>query len=577
MKLRSIHVGMPKDQMIHGKSVRTAIVKQKIQGPVFVSKEGATGDKPAVHPDAVYVCPIESYEHWSAFLNITPEYCIDGRCGENFTTSGLTEEVLHVGDILQFGTQLQTRVVGCRIPCDKFAWRMGESASILKKVQETGKLGFYLEVLNEGEVTDEDEIQIIKSCPEHISVAELCKFIANPDTTIQEVKKVLSTPHLGVAATFFLNNRLAYLEDVAITKKGRWKGERSFSLIKIVDEAKDIKSFYFKPNDNQLIAGYSAGQFLTIQLTLRNQEKITRTWSISDYDPLGSIYRVTIKRLAKGQASNHMHKNAKVGDTFLMRNPIGQFKLNKLSHRPIVFISGGIGLTPLLSMLKSVVNGNTTDSPAPFVFWIECHHNSQSHPFNEEVSSLLDKLPYAKRFLIYTKPMETDACHDSDKRFKLDHTKNQLSTLKLYFSGQWLDFPGQDALYYLCGPETLQDNIKQELLEWGVDKTHILYELFHAAGGAEEGHTVLSSEVTFIRSNKTVTWEAYDNQTLLELAEENGIDADYSCRMGVCQTCQSRLLEGDVHYEFSPSTPISDESVLMCIARPGSSKLIIDK
>lgn len=576
MKLRSIHVSLPKDHNVDGKIVNTAIVKDRVKAPVFVSKKGVTGNKPAVHPEAVYACPIESYQYWAAHLNVEPRLCVDGRCGENFTTEGITEENLHIGDILQFGQSLKTRVVGCRIPCAKFAWRVQKPTSILRDAQLTGRLGYYLEVLEEGEVFDEDEIKILESHPDAISISKLCQFCADSNTSLDEVKEVLATPHLGVSVTSLLGTRALYLQNKLITEKGKWKGLRPFQLDKIVNEAKDIKSFYFKPEDNKPIAGYSAGQFLTVELSLEDQEKITRTWSISDYDPMGAAYRISIKRLSDGLASNYMHQKAKIGDTFLIRNPVGQFILDNKHNRPVVMISAGIGITPLLCMLKSLVATQTKTHPAPHVYWIECHQNSKTHPFNKEVTDLLNQLPYAERFLVYTRPHDTDSQQDSVKRFEVDHIKDELSAVKIFFAGQWLDWIPQDSLYYLCGPEPFQQKTKQDLLDWGVENNLIHYEFFHAAEGESQGKTVLNSEVTFKRSGKTISWEAYDNQTLLELAEENGVTPDFSCRMGVCQTCQCKLLEGEVYYASSPSTPVAEGTILMCIARPGSSKLILD-
>lgn len=576
MKLRSIHVGLPKEQNMHGNMINTAIIKDRVKAPVFVSKQGVTGNKPAVHPEAVYVCPIESYQYWAKHLNVDPKVCVDGRCGENFTTEGLTEDKVHIGDILQFGQTLKTRVVGCRIPCDKFAWRVQKPTTILRETQLTGRLGYYLEVLEEGNVFDEDEIQILESHPENINISSLCQFVANHDTTLDEVNKVLTTPHLGITITSFLSNRAHHLQNKLITETGKWKGLRPFQLDKIVDEAKDIKSFYLKPTDNQPIAGYSAGQFLTVELPQANQATLTRTWSISDYDPLGKTYRISIKKLPDGLASNYMHNTAKLGDTFLMRNPVGQFTMSNLHLRPVVMISAGIGITPLLSMLKSLVATQTNNRPSPYVFWVECHQNSEHHPFNDEVTRLLNQLTHAKRFLVYTQPKTSDSQQDSVKRFELDDIKKQLKSLKIYFAGQWFEWPAQNSLYYLCGPAAFQEKVKQDLLDFGVEDNLIHYEFFHAAEGESQGHTVLQSEVTFKRSGKTLLWDAYENQTLLELAEANGLSPDFSCRMGVCQTCQCKLLKGEVYYASSPSTPVAEGMILMCIAKPGSKELILD-
>lgn len=286
IRLIAISVGTPRDVEINGRQVSTSIIKTKVKGPVYISVKGPAGDKPAVHPDAVYVLPIEHYDYWASELGADRHQWLEGFFGENFTIEGIDETQLRVGDILQVGSRAKFTVASSRIPCSKLSWRLGQSEEFLRRFSLSGKTGFYLKVIEEGCVEAGDEVIHHVVDEKAITVADLSRFYVTVDEASEDqLYHVLSHEHLSLTSQQMLRRRLATINDLSLMKKGRWSGWRDFVLEKVTVEAKDMKSFWLVPVDRECIAGYRPGQFLTCLLTLANGESLIRTWTIADFDP----------------------------------------------------------------------------------------------------------------------------------------------------------------------------------------------------------------------------------------------------------------------------------------------------
>ena len=179
-------------------------------------------------------------------------------------------------------------------------------------------------------------------------------------------------------------------------KPGGWRGEREFKLAKRVNESSVITSFYFEPADGNAIPAFEAGQFITIILDDVEGTSIRRNYSLSDAS--GKPYfRISVKREKDGVASNHLHQNLKVDDTVKLLPPCGHFTLRK-NEKPLVLLTGGVGITPAISML------NTEAESGREIRFIHAALNSQTHAFKEHVDELATKHDNISACYVYSEP-----------------------------------------------------------------------------------------------------------------------------------------------------------------------------
>ena len=366
---------------------------------------------------------------------------------------------------------------------------------------------------------------------------------------------------------------------------GRWQGARTFVVEKKKAESKTVTSFILKPEDGGPLAAYKPGQFLGFRLDIPGQSKpVARTYTISDSPGDGTAYRLSIKRepapkdrpdLPPGLSSNYFHDHVEAGTPLKVMAPSGDFFLHEDRDGPVVLLSGGIGLTPMISMLNHIVDQGLS-RPVWFIHGVQ---DGDEHAFGAHVRGLAAARENVNAHIVYAEP----GAGDVQGR---DYDAEGFITLPMLES--LLD--GPDADFYLCGPPPFMKALFNALLGWGVDESRIYYEFFGPAtvlkddpkdGGEEadkpareappespEDSPANSMTVTFKRSGVSVPWDpAQDN--ILELAEANGVIADFSCRSGVCHTCMCELIEGEVEYVNDDAMLPDDESqVLICSSVP---------
>ena len=211
MKLLSVNVSLPKEVPYKGATITTGIFKEPVVGRVRVRTLNVDGDSQAdrkVHggPDmAVYAYPVEHYPYWQAELERTP--FPSGQFGENLTLEGLTEEWVRVGDRFRVGGAL-LQVTQPRIPCYKLALRMGTGPDFLRRFRDSGRLGFYLRVLEEGEVGAGDAIERVDSDPCSVTIAEFIRAHRDGSRDPDSLRRVLASRDLGDAWRIRLESRL---------------------------------------------------------------------------------------------------------------------------------------------------------------------------------------------------------------------------------------------------------------------------------------------------------------------------------------------------------------------------------
>ncbi|GHH96785.1 NO-inducible flavohemoprotein [Neobacillus kokaensis] len=270
----------------------------------------------------------------------------------------------------------------------------------------------------------------------------------------------------GVIADAFISVEAEMYEEAA-KQKGGWDGFRRFIVEKKVVESDVITSFYLKPVDHKEIADFQPGQYISIKLDIEG-EKFThiRQYSLSDA-PGKDYYRISVKREAgtpnpDGMVSNYLHDSVEEGEILQISAPAGDFVLDTDKETPVVLLSGGVGLTPMMSMLKTVADVQ----PERKVIFIHAAQNGNVHALRDEVEELT-KLENVTSYFFYDSPTEEDR-------------KNNRFDVEGYVTRDWLDekVPTKDADFYFCGPLPFMKAINRSLTELGVQEERIHFEFF---------------------------------------------------------------------------------------------------
>ncbi|WP_028550369.1 NO-inducible flavohemoprotein [Paenibacillus sp. UNC451MF] len=279
----------------------------------------------------------------------------------------------------------------------------------------------------------------------------------------------------GVIANAFVQTEKE-MYDLAEGQTGGWQGFRRFIVERKVEESEVITSFYLVPEDHQGIADFEPGQYVSVKLTIPGQSYThIRQYSLSDA-PGRPHYRISVKREGAldgkpaGIVSNYLHHNVKAGDVLELSAPAGEFTLEK-NEKPVVLISGGVGLTPMISMLNTLAEQESNRS----VTFVHAAQNGQVHAMKAHVADLARRHDHVRSYVCYSAPTELDRKDGAyDKEGYID-----LFWLKSFISGP-------DASFYYCGPVPFLKSVHRILKEWGVEDANLHYEFFGPAGNLEE-------------------------------------------------------------------------------------------
>jgi ferredoxin-NADP reductase len=333
-----------------------------------------------------------------------------------------------------------------------------------------------------------------------------------------------------------------------------WRGFRRLRVTETHPESATVLSIRLEADDGGSLPPPLPGQYLTVKVP--DDGDPMRSYSLSG-DPTAGYYRVSVKREERGRVSQWLHGNARVGTVIESASPRGAFYLVDDSS-PVVLASAGIGVTPIMAMAHALA---TTKSRRP-IWWLHTTQSTATHAFATEVAALLDSLPDAHLHVFYT---QGNGAHK-----RLD--KDSIAELGL----------PTDATAYLCGPTGFMDAMRQALTAAGLDPGHIHTELFGALPPINpgvvaappavrphppEGITGPGPRITFARSGLSVNWSP-TFPTLLEFAEACDVPTRYSCRSGVCHTCETAVIEGVADYTEPPLDAPADGMVLLCTATP---------
>ena len=347
---------------------------------------------------------------------------------------------------------------------------------------------------------------------------------------------------------------------------------RDYVVTRIESESEVITSFYLEPKESSRIPCHDAGQFLPIEIQPPSStESIRRTYTISNA-PNGDYYRLSIKReppakpgLAPGVSSNFFHDHVKVGSTIRAMAPRGKFVLQESSTRPVVLLSAGVGLTPMISMLEQLINSSDGCGCERQIWFIHGAMNARTHAFDRHVRQLAAEHPCLEVHVRYSHASDEDIegkNYDSTGFVDIDLIKSLL--------------PFDDYDFYMCGPPPFMESLYEGLKDLNVADERIHYEFFgpgatllrdhpgETVGLATDLRDRAPVQVQFGKSGTVATWDP-SKGTLLDLAESEGLRPAYSCRSGICQTCSTKIVAGEVDYlEFPMATPEAGEALLCC-------------
>jgi ferredoxin-NADP reductase/predicted pyridoxine 5'-phosphate oxidase superfamily flavin-nucleotide-binding protein len=366
-------------------------------------------------------------------------------------------------------------------------------------------------------------------------------------------------------------------EDVEEKVAARREGNtyREYLVDRVEVESANVTSFYLAPQVGQKIPCHRAGQFLPIEIQPEGEEEpIRRTYTISNA-PNGSHYRLSIKRepspaddIPAGLASNAFHDHIRVGATIRALSPRGTFTLDAESERPVVLLSAGVGITPMLSMLEQLNRDAASCGCERKVWFIHGVRNGREHAFARKLLSIDSQWPQLTTHVRYSRPDDDDRPEkDFDSAGHVD--AELLSSL----------LPLGDYDFYLCGPTPFLESLYDALGDLGVADSRIHYELFHpgttvlrktpgeSAGLPEDLADRDPVQVRFEKAGIETEWDP-SSGTLLDLAESQGLRPAYSCRSGICQTCSTRVTSGAIDYAAPPMADPPDGEALICCAYP---------
>jgi ferredoxin-NADP reductase/MOSC domain-containing protein YiiM len=570
--LLSVNVGMPKDVSWHDKTVYTGVWKEPVAGPQMVRRLNIDGDGQGDKQGhggeqrAVLVYQIESYAHWGQHFG--RDDLAYGNFGENLTVDGLPDDEVCIGDRYSIG-EAEFEVTQPRVTCYRVGMRLGEPELPALLVSHH-RPGFYMRVITEGRIQAGDPIVKTTTGPGALSVADTDALLYLPGRDQAKLKVAAAIPALSPGWQQSFRDLLAGPQDGGTASAGgnepappAWPAFRKLRVTKVVPESENVSSFYLTAADGGALPAARPGQYLTLRVTGAGQPAPVRSYSLSSATEDGT-YRISVKREPHGVASGYLNSHLRPGAVLDVAAPRGDFTLGG-DAGPVLLISAGIGVTPVLSMLYQLAARDSQQE----VWWLYGARGPSEHPFAGEAQALLAKLPNTSEHVFYSAatPAERHRAHAAAGHL----TKKALAGLGIP--------PAASA--YICGPASFMADMRDALTAIGLGQDAIHTELFGALPSVNPGITGQARKaphrppgppetgpvVTFARSGVTTAF-GDDWHSVLDLADACDVPTRWSCRTGVCHTCVTPLLSGDIAYAPDPLEPPADGQVLICCATP---------
>lgn len=297
--------------------------------------------------------------------------------------------------------------------------------------------------------------------PEHYPIVGACLLRAIREVLGAEVATDAVIEAWGAAYQQLADILIGAEEGVYASQAaapGGWRGARAFRIARKVPESSEITSFYLTPVDGGPVVAHEPGQYIGLRLVINGQEQ-RRNYSLSAAAN-GQELRISVKREPEGVVSRHLHEQLNAGDTLDVFPPAGAFTL-KASDKPLVLISGGVGITPTVPMLQEALK-----SARPIHF-IHCARNREVHAFRDTIDALAAQHPQLQRYYCYE---QADEAVGGDAVGRLEQDR----------LAQWLPAT-RDVDAYFLGPKPFMASVKRSLQALGVPEGQTHYEFFGPA------------------------------------------------------------------------------------------------
>lgn len=369
----------------------------------------------------------------------------------------------------------------------------------------------------------------------HVTWLGLCEVLAPPASRQRPARSIRSATQAPARPTAATNRFVP------------------MNVLAVLEECHDIKTFRVERPEGW---DFVPGQFVAIRVQI-DGKPLVRCYSVSSAPASRGYLEISVRR--QGLVSGVLHATIRPGSTLAVNRPTGQFVYPGGDDRPLVLLAGGIGITPLLSILRHA----TAVEPSRQVTLLYSARTASDVAFQDELTLIAQRHPQVRIAITLTRP-------DDDTPYLRGRLDGALLR-------QWVPAP-EHALFYLCGPGQMIADLCQVLAAMGVPERQVRYERFEAAVAAahlqaptETALTPSSSgslRVTFGTSGVSVS--ASPARTLLEIAEEGGVAIPSSCRAGVCQTCRTKVTAGNVDCRSAVMDPDDEAAgyVLPCVTWP---------
>jgi ferredoxin-NADP reductase/MOSC domain-containing protein YiiM len=576
--LLSVNVGLPKDVAWQGRTVYTGIWKYPVPGPRMVRRLNIDGDGQGDlnghggEQRAVLAYQLDSYRHWQQHFG-RDDFGY-GQFGENFTVDGLSDDAVCIGDRYRIG-EAEFEVTQPRVTCFRVGMRLGEPELPALLVAHH-RPGFYLRVIREGHVQAGDQIVRTHIGPHALSVADIDALLYLPGRDLDKLRAAVDIAALSPGWRQSFDELLEAAaqggpgDAPPIGVEPGWSGFRQLRVAKIVAESATVASVYLTASDGATLPKPRAGQYVTLRASGAGDPPPVRNYSLSS-DPDADTYRISVKREPHGVVSGYLNSRLQAGSVLDVAAPRGEFVLTD-DAKPVLLISAGIGVTPVLAMLYHLAAAQS-DREA---WWIHVARDARQHAFAGEAHRLLQALSHAHEHVFYTAPDAASAAEITVTRGR--PTAAALAALNVPL----------DATAYICGPLQFMDDMGSALEHLGIPAQQVRTELFGALPAINPGLTDVrhiaphqppgppgtGPQITFARSGLIVRWSER-HRSLLELADSCDVPTRYSCRTGVCHTCITPVLSGDFDYAPEPLEVPDTATALICCAHPASD-LVLD-
>jgi ferredoxin-NADP reductase/MOSC domain-containing protein YiiM/ferredoxin len=578
MKVVSVNVGLPQDVAWQGRTVRTGVWKTPVTGRIFARRLNLDGDGQGdLHGHggeqrALLVYQLDSYRYWANYLGRSD--FVPGNFGENLTVEGLADNEVCIGDRFRIGGAV-VEVSQPRDTCYRVGIRLNHPGFAALLVAHR-RPGFYFRVIQEGEVGAGDSIEKLSDGPERMTVAEVDALLYSPEHKLEGLRRAVRIPALSLDWQGSMQALLTAAEAGGTTGNAglglgasaplAWRGFRPVVVVASRPESADVRSFELAAEDGSPLPPARPGQYIMVRIRPDpDAPAVTRSYSLSG-PPGAQTYRIGVKN-ERGRASGFLHQSVREGSRLEIGAPRGSFTL-AAGATPVVLLSAGVGVTPILAMLHAEAATNA-DARRP-IWWLHSARDRVHHSFAKEADDLLVTLSASRRCVTYSRPEPGD-------RLGQDFDRAGHLSLELLHE---LGIP-HDADFYLCGPPGFLEDFQQGLAAWGIPWPRVHVEVFGPTVARTPGIARVAAPlphrpdgpagdgpmVTFSRSGLAVPWDTRFT-SLLELAEACAVPVRWACRSGVCHNCESGLIEGELAYAPEPLDAPAEGNALICCSAP---------